>query len=65
LFGYFNAKLTMSYASGKTLTASLGFWVIPWKLVLIVIVVLVIVFFLLRLALRKYNEHIIAQARRR
>ncbi|HEY2004531.1 MAG TPA: hypothetical protein VGH44_05460 [Candidatus Saccharimonadia bacterium] len=65
LFGHYTASLAMTYAGGKALNASLAFWVIPWKLILLLIVGLVVLIWLLRLALRRYNEHIIAQARRR
>ena len=64
MFGHYTAKLTMKYASNQTLAATVGFWVIPWRLLLMVVVILVLAFFVGRWALRKYNEHIIAQARR-
>ncbi len=65
LFGHYSAKLALNYGGGKLLSASLGFWVIPWKLILLVLLGIIVVGYLLRIGLRKYNEHIIAQARRR
>lgn len=65
LFGHYTAALDLTYSSGKKLNASLGFWVIPWKLILIVLVVVIVLFFLLKTGLRRYNKHIIAQARKR
>jgi hypothetical protein len=65
LFGHYTAKLSLGYADGKKLEQSLGFWVIPWRLILLVIVALVVLGYILRLAIRRYNEYIIAQARRR
>jgi hypothetical protein len=66
LFGHYTAQLHLSYLNGtKKLDSKLSFWVIPWKLILLVLIGLVVLFYLLRLGLRKYNEHIIAQARRR
>ncbi len=66
LFGHYNAKLSLTYLGGqKKIDATTSFWVIPWVLILDVIVVLVILFFALRFSLKKYNQHIIAQARRR
>ncbi len=65
LFGHYTAKLAMTYAGGKKLSGSLSFWVVPWKLLLLVTLGLLVLFFLLRLGLRRYNAHIIAQARRR
>lgn len=61
-FGHYTAKLSLAYAGNQTLTASAGFWVIPWRLVLVVIAALVVLFFAGKWGLRKYNEHIIAIA---
>jgi hypothetical protein len=64
LFGHYTAALVLNYSSGKTLTGKIGFWVIPWKLVLLGLIGLIVLFFVLKMALRRYNDHIIAQARR-
>jgi hypothetical protein len=65
LFGHYTAKLALTYAGNKTITGTTGFWVIPWKLILLVLLGLVIVLWVLKIGMRRYNEHIIAQARRR
>lgn len=66
LFGHYNAKLSLTYLGGqKKIDSTTSFWVIPWKLILIVLIILVILFFGLKYALGKYNQKIIAQARRR
>ena len=65
LFGHYSAVLTLNYANGKTLSSTFGFWVIPWKLILLVLLGLLILGFVLKIALRRYNNHIIAQARMR
>ena len=65
LFGHYTAKMALTYSSGKTLNGSLGFWVIPWKLFLLVLLGLVVVGYMLKIGIRRYNEHIIAMARRR
>lgn len=66
LFGHYTAKLNLTYLGGqKRISGTTGFWVIPWKLILIVILGLVILFFALKLAMRSYNKRIIAQSRRR
>jgi len=65
LFGHYTAKLSLTYSSGKTLSGATGFWVIPWKLILLVLVGVIVVGWLLKKGLARYNEHIIAQARRR
>ena len=65
LFGYYSAKMNLTYLSGKqSLSGSTSFWVIPWKLVLLVIIGAVVVIYLLRVGLRRYNASIIAKARR-
>lgn len=65
LFGYFQAKMTLAYGQGQTLTATNGFWVIPYKLIIGLIILLVGGFYLLRFGIKKYNAHIIEAARGR
>jgi hypothetical protein len=66
LFGHYTAKLSVTYGSSKkVLTSSLGFWVIPFKLVGAVIAILVAAFFGLRYALRRYNRRVLEQAQKR
>jgi hypothetical protein len=65
LFGMYTAKLNLTYLGGKEkLSTSLSFWVIPWKMILLVLVGLVALFYVLRLSIRRYNQHIINMARR-
>jgi hypothetical protein len=65
LFGYYTANLALTYANGQKLSATTSFWVIPWKLIVLALIGLVVLLYLLRLGVRRYNEHIIAMARRR
>jgi hypothetical protein len=65
LFGHYTANLSLTYAGTKTLTATYGFWVIPWKLILLLVLGVLVAAYLLRVGIKKYNDHIIAQARRR
>lgn len=63
LFGYYTAKIQVSYGQGQQqLTQTTGFWVIPYKLILLVLAIGTGLFFLLRSALRRYNAHIIGKA---
>jgi hypothetical protein len=65
LFGHYTAKLTVSYGSPKkTLTSSLGFWVIPFKIIGIIIAALIIGFFGLRYSIRRYNQAVLRRAGR-
>jgi hypothetical protein len=66
LFGRYTAQLNLSYGSpNKTLTASLSFWVIPYKMIALAIVGLIALFFLLRYALRRYNRYIISRGQKK
>lgn len=63
LFGRYHAKLTLTYGANKqTLTGSMTFWVIPYKLIAIVIILLIAAFFVLRYLLRRYNQSIVRRA---
>lgn len=64
LFGRYTARLSVSYGSGKqtTLSDSLTFWVIPYRLILGIIVLLVAGFFGLRVLVKRYNQRIISKA---
>jgi len=64
LFGRYTANLVVTYGSNKqTVTKSLVFWVIPWRLIATVIVGLIVAFFLLRFAIKRYNQSIIDRSR--
>lgn len=64
LFGLYHATLQLSYgvASHKTLTSTVSFWVIPYRLIIGIVVFLIIVFFVLRYLIRHYNRLIITKA---
>lgn len=64
LFGRYTAKLVVTYGSNKqSVTKSLVFWVIPWRLIASVIVGLIVAFFLLRFTIKRYNQSIIDRSR--
>lgn len=67
MFGRYNAKLTFKYGpENKQVTSSnLTFWIMPWKLIVIIVAGLITLFFLLRVLLRRYNDYIIGRSRRR
>ena len=66
LFGRYTADLRVTYGeSNQEVLASTTFWVIPYKLIGLAIVVLVIGFIALRIAIRRYNQHIIKMARKK
>lgn len=64
LFGHYTANLTVSYGTGKqtTVSSSVSFWIIPYKLIVGVIVGLIVAFFALRYGIKRYNQLIISKA---
>jgi len=65
LFGRYKANLHIVYGSSKkVLTASLTFWIIPFKLIGGIIIVLVGAFFILRYAIRRYNRYVLEQSQK-
>ena len=63
LFGHYSASLKITYGASKQVTtASLGFWVIPYRLIFFIIVILVGGFFAFRFFIRRYNRAVITRA---
>lgn len=66
LFGRYTADLKLTYGSkGQTLTSSVSFWVIPYRLVAFAIILLIISAIVIRIAVRRYNERLIERSRSR
>lgn len=66
LFGRYTADMKVSYGSkGQTMTASTSFWVIPYRLIGFAILLLIIAFVVIRIAMARYNERVIARSRSR
>jgi hypothetical protein len=64
LFGKYQADLKLTYGDSKqVVTASITFWVVPWKLITLAVVGLIVAFFLLRFLIRRYNRRIISRSR--
>jgi hypothetical protein len=60
LFGRYTAELNITYGdSRQTLTTSIDFWVIPYKLIIGIIIGLIALFFLIRLAMQRYKRTIL------
>ncbi len=50
MFGYYRASLNAVYGpSGKPINATISFWVIPYKIVILVLIILVLLFLFIRL----------------
>lgn len=60
LIGPFTAKLAAGYGTkGQALTGALTFWVVPWRLLVLVAAALIILFVLVKLIEQKSREEII------
>lgn len=58
MFGKYKAELTAAYGeSGQALTAIAFFWVLPWKLTVVVILTVLILIILFNNFFRKYKKH--------
>jgi hypothetical protein len=65
LFGKYTADLSVTYGADKqTVTSSLTFWVIPYKMIAAGIAILVAGFFILRFLVQRYNRNIIKKAQK-
>lgn len=64
MFGRYTAELTLTYGNKQTVSSSLTFWVIPWKLIILGIVVLVGLVIGIRMAISRYNERLVGKSRR-
>jgi hypothetical protein len=66
MFGRYQAKLKLSYGSpSQTLTGYVTFWVIPYKVIILIVIELILLFFGVRLAIRRYKKYIITRAKSR
>jgi len=58
LFGKYKVELNAVYGeTGKTLTASVFTWVIPWKMITIIIVAIIIIILLISLLYHRLKKH--------
>jgi Na+-transporting methylmalonyl-CoA/oxaloacetate decarboxylase gamma subunit len=59
MFGLYTANLALGYGTtGQAMTNTITFWVIPWKLVLIVLLIIAVIIYLLKRMVRSYNKKI-------
>lgn len=63
MFGRYHANMSLAYGTGgQVLQHTLTFWVIPYKLIIIVLVVLIAVIWLIIWSVKRYNRKIIKKA---
>lgn len=59
MFGMYTADLALGYGTtGQAITNTITFWVIPWKLILIVLLVIAVIIFVLKRMIKSYNKKI-------
>ena len=59
LFGRYEARLNLAYGNNKQLTSSISFWVMPYKVVVLIIVVVGLLAGAIWFGLRRYRAHIL------
>lgn len=63
MFGRYNVEVDMAYGTtGGVLLGTTSFWVIPYKLILLVLVLLALLIWLGRKAIKRYHQRIIRKA---
>jgi hypothetical protein len=64
MFGMYTANLTLGYGTtGQAITNTITFWVIPYKLILVLLLALVTFVFIASRLIKAYNKRIIAKAK--
>ncbi len=65
MFGRYTAKMKLTYGVNSTpLESVTTFWVIPYKLILLILLIAIALFFIIRFLIRRYNQHIINLAQK-
>lgn len=63
LFGRYTADLSVAYGTkGQAIVRTISFWVVPWKLLLLIIIGVATLVFILVQLVKRYNRYIIAKA---
>lgn len=65
MFGKYQAEINLEYDDGKTLTDTVTFWVIPYRLIVLALAGLAVIVLAAIFGIRKYNAYIIRKAGRR
>lgn len=64
LFGKYTATITVTYGAKKlTTTSTLTFWVVPYRLIILIIIGIILLFFIIRALIRNYNRRITKRVR--
>ncbi len=64
LFGLYHAKLVLNYGeSNKQITSEISFWVIPWRLIVLVLAVIIVIAIAGRVAMKRYTDRVVGKSR--
>lgn len=65
-FGKYTANLTITYGANNDLqdTATVSFWVLPWRILTLVLIILVVLVVLFIILIKRYNAWIIKRAKK-
>ncbi len=64
LFGLYHATLTLNYGeSNKQITSDVSFWVIPWRLILLILAALVALAVVGRMLITRYTDRVVTRSR--
>lgn len=63
-FGPYTANVVLTYgqANDKTVNATVSFWVMPWRIIILFLVVVALVIWLISMMVKRYNQMIVARA---
>lgn len=63
--GYYTATVVLNYGSpSQTISSSVSFWILPWKILLIILAALILVLVVLYFGIKKYNSWIVSKAQK-
>jgi len=64
--GRYSANLLLNYGSpAKQLSATLTFWIVPWKLLLVILLAIIVLILLLVFLIKKYNQWVVGKAEKK
>jgi hypothetical protein len=58
LFGRYKADLNLTYGNDQTMTSTITFWVIPYKMVALALGALLLIIFLIIFFLKRFKKHV-------
>ncbi len=66
MLGKYTAAVNLAYGTqGKVLAGTTTFWVIPYKLIIVILIVLAVLIFLIRMLVKRYNRRVIQKAQQK